>query len=74
MTVPYPPSNLRRLELSVSHEDHGARKMAWDLKAGEQVPSTYTFKLEGDTLWLTQQRDLRGPVANPATFKLIRVE
>ena len=36
--------------------------------------TTYTFKLEGDTLWLTQQRDLRGPVANPATFKLIRVE
>jgi hypothetical protein len=36
--------------------------------------TTYTFKLQGDTLWLTQQRDLRGPVANPATFKLIRVE
>jgi len=36
--------------------------------------TTYTFKLDGDTLWLTQQRDLRGPVANPATFKLIRVD
>jgi hypothetical protein len=36
--------------------------------------TTYTFKLDGDTLWLTQQRDLRGPVANPATFKLVRVE
>ena len=35
--------------------------------------TTYTFRLEGDTLWLTQQRDLHGPVANPATFKLVRV-
>jgi hypothetical protein len=36
--------------------------------------TTYMFRLSGDTLWLTQKRDLRGPVANPATFKLVRVE
>ena len=36
--------------------------------------STYTFRQVGDTLWLTQQRDLRGQVANPATIKLVRVE
>lgn len=35
--------------------------------------TTYTYRAEGDTLWLTQQRDLRGPVANPATIKLVRV-
>ena len=46
ITVPYPPSNQRRLELSVSHDQYGARKMAWDVKAGEQVPATYTFKLD----------------------------
>jgi hypothetical protein len=33
----------------------------------------YTYRAEGDTLWMTQQRDLRGPVANPATIKLVRV-
>ena len=35
--------------------------------------TTYTYKAEGDTLWLTQQRDLRGPVANPITITLVRV-
>jgi hypothetical protein len=45
ITVAFPPSNQRRLELAVSHDDYGSRKMAWDLKAGDQVPSTYTFKL-----------------------------
>ena len=35
--------------------------------------TTYTYRAEGDTLWLTQQRDLRGPVANPATITLVRV-
>src|SRR5262249_49713459 len=43
----FPPSNQRRLELAVSHEDYASRKMAWDLKAGDQVPATYTFKLGG---------------------------
>lgn len=49
ITVAFPPSNQRMLELAVSHEDYGSRKMAWDLKAGEQVPATYTFKL-GDAV------------------------
>lgn len=32
------------------------------------------YRLSGDTLWLTPQRDQRGPVANPPTIKLVRVE
>jgi hypothetical protein len=35
--------------------------------------TSYTYRVEGDTLWLTQQRDLRGPVANPMTIALVRV-
>ena len=34
----------------------------------------YTIKLQGDTLWLTEQRTQRGPVANPITVKMVRVE
>lgn len=36
--------------------------------------TTYSIKLRGDTLWLTEQRTYSGPVANPATVKLVRVE
>jgi hypothetical protein len=36
--------------------------------------STYAYRLAGDTLWLTLQRDQRGPVTNPPTIKLTRVE
>lgn len=38
------------------------------------VFATYTYRLAGDTLWLTPQSDQRGPVANPPTIKLTRVE
>lgn len=34
----------------------------------------YGFKQEGDTMWLTQQKNQSGPFANPVTFKLVRVE
>jgi hypothetical protein len=34
----------------------------------------YTYRVEGDTLWLTQRSDQRGPIANPATIRLARVE
>jgi hypothetical protein len=33
-----------------------------------------TFKIEGNTLWLAQQRTQSGPYPNPATFKMVRVE
>jgi hypothetical protein len=36
--------------------------------------TTYTVKLQGDTLWLTERRTTRGPVATPVTVKLVRVE
>jgi hypothetical protein len=38
------------------------------------VTMVYSYKLEGDTLRLTAQRDRNGPVANPFTVKLVRVE
>lgn len=38
------------------------------------VYATYSYRLAGDTLWVTLQRDQRGPVANPPTIKLTRVE
>jgi len=34
----------------------------------------YGFKQDGDTIWLTQQKNQNGPFANPVTFKLVRVE
>jgi hypothetical protein len=36
--------------------------------------TTYSYRLKGDTLWVTQRRDHRGPIANPATIRLERVE
>jgi hypothetical protein len=41
---------------------------------GPGVFITYAYKLEGDTLSLTQQRNQSGPFANPFTLKLVRVE
>ena len=41
---------------------------------GSGVFITYSFKLDGDTLSLTQQRNQSGPFANPFTLKLVRVE
>ena len=33
-----------------------------------------TYRLAGDTLWMTLRRDVRGVVSNPPTIKLVRVE
>jgi hypothetical protein len=41
---------------------------------GPGVFITYSYKLDGDTLSLTQQRNNNGPFANPFTLKLVRVE
>ena len=41
---------------------------------GPGVFITYAFKLDGDTLVLTQQRNQNGPFANPFSLKLVRVE
>ena len=41
---------------------------------GPGVFITYAFKLDGDTLVLTQQRNQNGPFANPFALKLVRVE
>ena len=36
--------------------------------------TSYAYRIAGDTLWLTVQRTERGPVTNPPTIKLTRVE
>ena len=41
---------------------------------GSGVFITYAYKLDGDTLSLTQQRNQNGPFASPFTLKLVRVE
>jgi hypothetical protein len=38
------------------------------------VFATYGYRIAGDTLWLTPQRDQRGAVVNPPTIRLTRVE
>ena len=35
---------------------------------------TYSYKLDGDTMWVTQQRNQNGPFANPVTVKVVRIE
>ena len=35
---------------------------------------TYTYRLERNTLWLTQQKNQNGAYPNPATFKALRLE
>jgi hypothetical protein len=35
---------------------------------------TYSYRVDGDTLWVTQQRNQNGPFANPVTIKAVRVE
>jgi len=41
---------------------------------GPGTSITYSYKLEGDTMWVTQQRNQNGPFTNPATIKVVRVE
>ena len=41
---------------------------------GPGVFITYSYKLEGDTLVITQQRNQNGPFNNPFSLKLVRVE
>jgi hypothetical protein len=34
----------------------------------------YSFKIDGDTIWVTQLRNQNGPFANPFTIKAVRIE
>jgi len=36
--------------------------------------SSNTFRVAGDTLWISSVRDQKGPVAQPVSLKLVRVE
>ena len=35
---------------------------------------TYSYKLDGDTLWVTFQKNQNGPIVNPVTVRAVRVE
>ena len=35
---------------------------------------TYSYKQDGNTIWVTQQRNQNGPFAHPATIKAVRIE
>ena len=41
---------------------------------GPGVFITYSFRQEGDTMWVTQERNQNGPFANPVTVKVVRIE
>ncbi len=42
----YPPAqDLERLEISAAHEDYDGRKMAWEMRAGDVIPASFTLKL-----------------------------
>ena len=41
---------------------------------GPGVFISYSYKLDGDTLSLTQQRNQNGPFTNPFTLKFVRIE
>jgi hypothetical protein len=36
--------------------------------------TTWSYRREGGTLWVTAQRNQNGPIANPVTVKSVRVE
>jgi hypothetical protein len=41
---------------------------------GAGVFITYSFKLDGNTMWVTQERNQNGPFAHPVTVKVVRIE
>jgi hypothetical protein len=36
--------------------------------------TTWSYRLDGDTLWVTAQKNQDGPIAHPVTVKAVRVE
>jgi hypothetical protein len=36
--------------------------------------TTWSYRLEGKTLWVTAERNQKGPIANPVTVKCVRAE
>lgn len=43
--VSWPPEGFEQLELLVSKDEFGPRRMMWDLKTGDQIPARYEIKL-----------------------------
>lgn len=45
IAIKYSSENLERFDVSAAHDDYGARKMLWDVSAGNVIPAAYTLKL-----------------------------
>ena len=51
----------------------GSLIVAGDL-ARMRIQIHHSYKLDGDTLWVTFQKNQNGPIVNPTTIKAVRVE
>jgi RNA polymerase sigma factor (sigma-70 family) len=71
--VSFPPAqDLERLDIGASHEIYGARKMGWEMQAGDVIPANYTFKLgNGITIGGRVVDEGDAPIAG-ATVNLFR--
>jgi hypothetical protein len=67
-------TKLAKGERSSGTKGGGGLRGGSDEGLGQGVFITYSYKLDGDTLSLTQQRNQNGPFANPFSLKLQRVE
>ncbi len=48
-----------------------AKNPAWMVPAAFSI---YSYKVEGNTMWVTTLKNQNGPIANPVTVKAVRVE
>ena len=49
-------------------------KLDGDAGARGSLQVTYSYKLDGNTMSVTQLRNQNGPFANPVTVKAVRIE
>ncbi|MGE3312372.1 MAG: M56 family metallopeptidase [Limisphaerales bacterium] len=56
--VVWPTAGTERLQITISKPDYSTRKMVWDLKTGDTIPSMHTLQLRGAV-------QIGGTVADP---------
>ncbi len=63
-TLRFLAEEMKQLQVSVSHDDFGAKKMVWDTESGDVIPASYTIKLgSGITIGGTVVDDADQPIA-----------
>jgi hypothetical protein len=70
--VRWPTQQLAYVEMLVSKDEYSPRKMMWDLKAGDEVPPSYTVKLKGSIRMGGLVVDPEGNPVSEATVSLAR--